>query len=59
MNKLKKALSLILLFFVLASCSTSDNKEDLRFLLIGNSYTYYNSIPELLKALIQEKFPEH
>lgn len=28
-------------------------------MFIGNSYTYYNSSPELLKALIHEKFPDH
>lgn len=40
------------------SCSQPNQADKIRILFIGNSYTYYNSTPELLKALIQEKFPE-
>jgi len=47
----------ILLIFVILSCSESKESETLNILFIGNSYTFYNSSPELVKALIQERFP--
>jgi tetratricopeptide (TPR) repeat protein len=58
MNHLKKHFSLLLLIVVAFSCSHSNNTDAIRILFIGNSYTYFNSSPELLKALIQEKHPE-
>jgi len=58
MNHLKKHFSLLLLIVVTFSCSHSTNTDAIRILFIGNSYTYFNSSPELLKALIQEKHPE-
>lgn len=58
MNHLKKHFSLLLLIVVAFSCSHSTNTDAIRILFIGNSYTYFNSSPELLKALIQEKHPE-
>ncbi|WP_243472732.1 hypothetical protein [Winogradskyella sp. MH6] len=58
MNYLKKHFSLLLLIVVAFSCSHSTNTDAIRILFIGNSYTYFNSSPELLKALIQEKHPE-
>ncbi|GAB5551850.1 MAG: hypothetical protein Sapg2KO_14410 [Saprospiraceae bacterium] len=58
MNHLKRYLSLLLLVITVLSCSTPKQAENLRILFIGNSYTYYNSMPELLKSLILEKFPE-
>ena len=51
-------LSLLLLIIMLFSCSQSKQVDELRILFIGNSYTYYNSTPELVKALIRENFPE-
>ncbi|MAB48150.1 MAG: hypothetical protein CMC05_05925 [Flavobacteriaceae bacterium] len=58
MNHLKKHFSMLLLIVVAFSCSHSTNTDAIRILFIGNSYTYFNSSPELLKALIQEKHPE-
>ena len=49
---------MLLLIVVAFSCSHSTNTDAIRILFIGNSYTYFNSSPELLKALIQEKHPE-
>lgn len=47
------------MFLIVAfSCSQPKEDDEIRILFIGNSYTYYNSSPELVKALIQEKFPD-
>ena len=54
----KRFLCLFILVVVTFSCVQPKEKGKLRILFIGNSYTYYNSTPELLKALILEKFPE-
>lgn len=56
---LKKSFSLLLLFIIAISCLQPKEKDEIRILFIGNSYTYYNSSPELLMALIHEKFPDH
>lgn len=53
-----KSIALFLLVFVAFTCTQSKKDDTLRVLFIGNSYTYYNSTPELFKALVQEKFPE-
>ena len=42
--------------------SSADNiakseKESLSILFIGNSYTYYNSMPQLFEAMAENKFP--
>ena len=56
---IKRFFSLLLLLIVVLSCSQPKEQDDkIKILFIGNSYTYYNSTPELLKALIKEKFPE-
>ena len=55
---LKRSFNLLLLFIVAISCLQPKEKDEIRILFIGNSYTYYNSSPELLKALIHEKFPD-
>ena len=49
----------ILFFLVCSSLSHGQSKpsDTTKILFIGNSYTYYNSSPELLKKLAQEKFP--
>ncbi|TNE70753.1 hypothetical protein EP331_11285 [bacterium] len=57
MRFFKKSFSLFLFFFLTISCIQSKEKDEIKILFIGNSYTYYNSSPELLKALIHEKFP--
>ncbi|MCO4822957.1 MAG: hypothetical protein KC469_12865, partial [Flavobacteriaceae bacterium] len=45
-----------IILLTIVSCSKSVMDDSLKILFIGNSYTYYNSSPELLKALIKEKF---
>ncbi|WP_424963424.1 hypothetical protein [Ekhidna sp.] len=54
---IKKCFSLYLLLIVAFSCSQPKD-DHIRILFIGNSYTYYNSTPELVKAFIQERFPD-
>jgi tetratricopeptide (TPR) repeat protein len=60
MSYIKRAFGLLLFLLVVLSCSQSkeENDDQIKILFIGNSYTYFNSSPELVKALIQEKFPE-
>ncbi|MDF2159117.1 hypothetical protein [Algoriphagus sp. CAU 1675] len=56
---IKRSFSLLSLLIVVLSCSQPKEEDDkIKILFIGNSYTYYNSSPELLKALIHEKFPD-
>lgn len=55
---IKRHFSLLWLWIVLVSCSSSNEVDEIRILFIGNSYTYYNSTPEVLKELIREKFPK-
>lgn len=55
---MKRCFSLVLLLITAFSFSQHKEDDEIRILFIGNSYTYYNSTPELLKALIHEKFPE-
>ena len=55
---LKRSFSLLLIVVLALSCVQTQDKDEIRVLFIGNSYTYYNSTPELVKALIQEKFSE-
>lgn len=57
MQLIKRIFSVLLISIVLASCSSSNTIDSTNILFIGNSYTYYNSSPELVKAMIQEKFP--
>ena len=58
MAKFNNRLGLLLLIFFAVACGKSENEENLRVLFIGNSYTYYNSSPEIFKALVKERFPE-
>src|SRR6056297_3715619 len=58
MIHIKKVLSLFLLVILAFSCSQPIQGDKLRILFIGNSYTHYNSTPELVKELMQEKFPK-
>lgn len=53
-----KFLNLILLLILAVSCSSSNQSGELKILFIGNSYTYYNSMPEVLKGLISERSPD-
>ena len=57
MKLIKKIFCFIFLLFILHSCSNSSESDPLKVLFIGNSYMYYNSSPELFKALVNEKFP--
>ncbi|MFK7952756.1 MAG: hypothetical protein AB8B73_07890 [Ekhidna sp.] len=57
MQKVHRQLLALLIVFLSVSCSATKESDAVRILFIGNSYTYYNSSPELVKALIQEKFP--
>ncbi|TJY36292.1 SGNH/GDSL hydrolase family protein [Pontimicrobium aquaticum] len=58
MKSIKSFFYLAFILFTILSCSNSTESDSLKVLFIGNSYTYYNSSPELLKALIREKFPK-
>ncbi len=57
MRHFKKIFYLFILLFVSFACSKSTKSNPIKILFIGNSYMYYNSSPELVKALINEKFP--
>ena len=46
-----------IILLTIVSCSKSVMDDSLKILFIGNSYTYYNSSPELFKALVNERFP--
>lgn len=48
---------MILLAVATLSFSQTHTSDTTRVLFIGNSYTYFNSAPELLKGLAKEKFP--
>ena len=56
----KKKIFIILIFLVSATISWSQStpSDTTRILFIGNSYTYYNSLPELVKGLTKEKFSD-
>lgn len=55
----KTLFTLILLAVVMLSFSQTKLSDTTRILFIGNSYTYFNSSPELLKGLAKERFPNH
>ena len=57
MRHFKKLFYLFILLFLSYACSKSSKSDPIKILFIGNSYMYYNSSPELVKALIKEKFP--
>lgn len=58
MQQAKRYLILISFSFLVFACSTGEQSDSLRVLFIGNSYSYFNSTPELVKALFQEKYPD-
>jgi len=58
MQQKRTFLTLLLLLVSSLSFSQANSSDTTRILFIGNSYTYFNSSPELLKALAQEKFSE-
>ncbi|MGD8747559.1 MAG: hypothetical protein PVI44_03765 [Balneolaceae bacterium] len=37
---------------------TAKATDSLRVLFVGNSYTYYNSMPQLFKAMVESRFPD-
>lgn len=59
MAYIERCFSLLLLLIVAFSCSQPKEEDEIRILFIGNSYTYHNSTPELFKALVLERFPDH
>lgn len=58
MNDIKRYLHLLLLVLVTCTYAQDHNPEAIRVLFIGNSYTYYNSTPELLKTFVKERRPD-
>ncbi len=58
MQRTKNLLFGICLFLATFSYAQSSSADTTRILFIGNSYTYYHSSPELLRAIIAEKHPE-
>ncbi|MDT0553805.1 hypothetical protein [Urechidicola vernalis] len=59
MHFIKMLSRVTLIFSFVISCSHVPDSAKTRILFIGNSYTYYNSSPELLKSMVKEKFPNH
>lgn len=57
MQQLKQFFLLLFLTVATASFAQSKPSDTTKILFIGNSYTYYNSSPELLRAMIKERFP--
>lgn len=57
MRQIKNFFYLAIVLFTILACSKSTESENLKILFIGNSYTYYNSSPQIVKTLINEKFP--
>jgi len=55
--KQKAIFTLLLLVVATLSFSQADRSDTTKVLFIGNSYTYFNSSPELLKGLAKERFP--
>ena len=57
MQQLNRFFLLFFLTFVTLSFAQSNASDTTKILFIGNSYIYYNSSPELLRAMVKEKFP--
>ncbi|MFY0591922.1 DUF4886 domain-containing protein [Roseivirga sp.] len=57
--KQKAIFTLLLLATAALSFAQVDRSDTTKILFIGNSYTYFNSAPELLKGLAKEKLPNH
>lgn len=58
----RASFALVLCFLVTSGCTAADQKDSgkLRVLFIGNSYTYFNNLPELLAQLaVSAKPPQH
>lgn len=50
----------VLLFLLLPKAhSASSGVDSTSVLFIGNSYTYYHSMPQLFKAMVKNRFPDH
>jgi len=58
MQQVKNFFTFIFLAVATLTWSQSIESDTTRILFIGNSYTYYNSLPELVKVITQEKFPD-
>ena len=56
--KLKQLIGVLLLAVTAFFLWPKDDNSPVRILFIGNSYTYFNSSPELLKAMTKEQFPD-
>ncbi len=57
--KQKVIFSVLLLVIAALSFAQTDRSDTTKILFIGNSYTYFNSSPELLKGLAKDKLPNH
>ena len=49
--RLKNISFTILLLFVLTSVNANSNRDTLRVLFVGNSYIYYNNLPQMVSLL--------
>ena len=58
MQQLNRFFLLFFLMIVTLSSAQSNSSDTTKILFIGNSYIYYNSSPELLRAMVKEKFPD-
>ncbi|WP_224488640.1 DUF4886 domain-containing protein [Robertkochia flava] len=58
MNDIKRYLYLLLLAIVTCGYGQDNTSEATRILFIGNSYTYFNSTPQLVEAFVRERSPE-
>lgn len=59
MNKLTYAAFLVLLLCISPSGSASAQQQVHRVLFVGNSYTYYHSMPQLFSAISEHSMPGH
>ena len=57
MQQLNRFFLLFFLTIVTLSFAQSNPSDTTKILFVGNSYIYYNSSPELLRAMVKEKFP--
>ena len=58
MQQIKQLSLWIFLVFVSFTYAQTSAPDTTRILFIGNSYTYYNSSPELLRSMVRQKHPD-